>query len=145
VAGYIAAPGRFILDKTFRTSANGESWMDLGANMMEMTKTIGDAGVPGFPSYSPGVKQPQASAQMPDPQHRIFCDFSLGGAGGNGCPAGSTYRGAITDYVPWVGGSWEGHFRFSSPTPTTEPYFNRVSYNFTATTQYGKTGVRCAR
>ena len=104
--------------------------------MMEMTKTIGDNGVAGLPSYQPGAKQ----GAPVDP--RIFCDFSLGGAGGNGCPDGSTYRGAITDYVPWVGGSWEGHYRFET---TPEPYFERVSYNFTATTQYGKTGVRCAR
>ena len=75
-------------------------------------------------------------------QSRIFCDYSLGGAGGSGCPAGSTYRGAITDDVPWVGGSWEGHYAFSG---VTEPYFAKVSYNFTAQTQYGKTGVRCAR
>ena len=51
-------------------------------------------------------------------------------------------RGAITDYVPWVGGSWEGHYAFSD---AAQPYFAKVSYNFTAQTQYGKTGVRCAR
>lgn len=137
-AGYIAAPGRFIKDKTFLTSANGESWMDLGANMMEMTKTVGDNGVPSYPPYAPGAKQGAPAPAEP----RVFCDFSLGGTGGNGCPNGSTYRGAITDYVPWVGGSWEGHYAFSA---TAEPYFAKVSYNFTAQTQYGKTGVRCAR
>ncbi len=131
LAGLIAAPGRFIKDKTARTSANGEAWLDLGANLMEMTRAI-PGGVPGLPGYSPGAAQGSTT----------FCDFSLGGPGGNGCPAGSTFRASGLTYSAWVGGSWEGHYRFAT---TPEPYFEKVSYNYSLQTQYGKTGVRCAR
>ena len=128
-AGYIAAPGRFILDKTVNVSANGESWMDMGANVMELTR----------------FRSPQAG-------NNTFCDFSITNAPGDvpdltkcndGGVAGVVRKTGLPSTV-WVGGSWEGHQQFSV-NPANEPFFNKASYNLPAQTQYGKTGVRCAR
>jgi hypothetical protein len=119
IAGYIAAPGRFFRDAT-ATKSNGESWMDLGANMMEMLQIDG-----------PGME--------------TFCDFNVFAAAGDvtspQCtytPTGGTARPGVLratsmPEVPWVGGSWEGH-AVGKPT-----------YHFGAQVQYGKTGFRCAR
>jgi hypothetical protein len=125
-SGYIAAPGRFILDNTAVTSG-GESWMDLGANVMEL------------------VKSPATGSVR-------FCDFSITNAPGDvldaaNCMDGTTpgvTRATGLPNVRWVGGSWEGHQQFSVD-PTKEPWFTRSSYNLNAQTQYGKTGLRCAR
>ncbi len=127
MSGYIAAPGRFILDKTANTSANGESWMDLGANVMELTSNLAPSG-----SY--------------------FCDFSITNAPGDvpdlsKCNDGGVAGVPRASNIPvtnWVGGSWEGH-RVFNVTPAAEPFFTRTSYKLLASTQYGKTGVRCAR
>ena len=129
-AGYIAAPGRFILDKTKNTSASGESWMDMGANVMELTR----------------FRSPVQSG------NNTFCDFSITNGPGDvpdlakcndGGVAGVVRKTGLPNTV-WVGGSWEGHQQFSV-SPAAEPWFNKASYNLPAQTQYGKTGVRCAR
>jgi hypothetical protein len=129
-AGYIAAPGRFILDKTKNTSANGESWMDMGANVMELTR----------------FRSPVQAG------NNTFCDFSITNGPGDvpditkcndGGVAGVVRKTGLPSTV-WVGGSWEGHQKFTVD-PAAEPWFNKASYNLPAQTQYGKTGVRCAR
>ncbi|MEA2747980.1 MAG: hypothetical protein QOI41_2123 [Myxococcales bacterium] len=126
-AGYIAAPGRFILDKTTNVSANGESWLDLGANVMEMAR------------YRAG--------------NNTFCDFSITNAPGDVTTTAckDTDTGALgvirktgLPSSAWVGGSWEGHQQFSV-SASAEPFFKRASYVEPVQTQYGKTGVRCAR
>lgn len=127
VSGYIAAPGRFILDKTTAMSANGESWMDLGANVMEL------------------VKAPASGSVR-------FCDFSITNGPGDVPDLAKCSDGGVAGVeratglpnVGWVGGSWEGHRRFSV-SAAAEPWFSRTSYTLNAQTQYGKTGVRCAR
>jgi hypothetical protein len=125
LAGYIAAPGRFILDATANKFA-GESWMDLGANVMELTH------------YGTGNNR--------------FCDFSVTNGPGdvpdltlcNDGGVAGVVRATGLPNVVWVGGSWEGHRAFSF-NPAAEPWFTRSSYNLPAQTQYGKTGLRCAR
>jgi hypothetical protein len=125
-AGEIAAPGRFLMDKTFRTSANGESWMDLGANVMEL------------------VRAPNALGGG------TFCDFSVQGPGDVLDPSCTdpdngnhgVLRATGIPNTGWVGGSWEGHSAFST---SGQPFFTKNSYNLPIHTQYGKTGVRCAR
>jgi hypothetical protein len=129
VAGYIAAPGRFILDKTVQVSANSESWMDLGANVLELTR----------------IRKPASG-------NNTFCDFSITNAPGDvpnlavcndAGTAGVVRKTGIPNTV-WVGGSWEGHQKFTT-NAANEPFFYKASYNLPAQTQYGKTGVRCAR
>jgi hypothetical protein len=126
LSGYIAAPGRFILDKTTKTSANGESWLDLGANVMELVKSPASGGA-------------------------NFCDFSIVNGPGDvpnlaKCSDGGVAgveRAVNLPNVGWVGGSWEGHRNFT--VTGAQPWFTRNSYTLNAQTQYGKTGVRCAR
>ena len=111
----IASPGHFLLDAT-TVKSNGQSWQDLGANVMEMVKiTTGSEN---------------------------FCDHNVG-PGETTNPActydsfGDTRRGVLratsVPKVPWVGGSWEVHD------------IARVYGTFGAQTQYGKAGFRCAR
>ncbi len=127
MAGYIAAPGRFILDKTAAQSANGERWMDLGANVMEIIKTAGT-----------GTGR--------------FCDFAITNGPGDVPDAVNCIDGAATGVsratnmpsAGWVGGSWEGHWKFKID-PADEPFFTKNSYNLPLHTQYGKTGFRCVR
>lgn len=103
--------------------------MDLGANVMELTR----------------FKSPASGSDT-------FCDFSITNAPGDvpnlavcndGGVAGVVRKSGLPNTV-WVGGSWEGHQKFSSNT-ALEPWFYKNSYNLPAQTQYGKTGVRCAR
>ena len=105
-AGYIAAPGRFILDKTTSMSANGEHWMDLGANLMELTQYTSEF-------------------------TRDFCDFSITNApgdnllptctGGPGNAQTGVVRKAAMPVAHWTGGSWEGHRSFTVTGPES-PY-----------------------
>lgn len=133
-AGHIAAPGRFIKDKTTATSpGNGESWMDLGANLMEVTRYNTGGGC----TTCGGAQQQGGST---------FCDSSnltggLGACTGAGGEPG-VIRATGMQTTLWVGGSFEGHFRFAK---SPEPLFTKSSYNLRVFTQYGKTGVRCAR
>jgi len=127
---FIAAPGRFYLDATAITAASGDSWQDLGANMLEITSTSEGGG-------------------------DVFCDCSTGGQATkaascpNACPGATTYGvprngGTAFPTVRWEGGSWEGH---TSADPASTPYFagNDTGYSFPLQTQYGKAGFRCAR
>ncbi len=135
-AGEIAAPGRFVMDATM-VKSNGESWMDLGANLMEVTHYNTE--------YVP----------------KDFCDFAITKAAGDvptaacqaaGHPNDPLFYGVLRKTnMPvsrWTGGSWEGHQQFTFD-PTKEPWFVKVTdakaYNLAVQTQYGKTGVRCAR
>jgi hypothetical protein len=129
LAGFIAAPGRFILDRTAQMSANAEHWMDLGANVMELTRF-----------------------RTPAVGNDTFCDFSITNAPGDvpnlavcndGGVAGVVRKVSMPSTV-WVGGSWEGHQKFTT-NPAAEPWFSKLGYTLPVQTQYGKTGVRCAR
>ena len=131
-SGYISAPGRFKLDSTKLTSADGEHWMDLGADMMEF-----------------------AATDPADGLGDLFCDYS--GEGGGAVSAKCDYKDGNgkehTDGIlrsnglptsEWMGGSWEGHEQFNQ---TSQPFFDKhyPSYTFGIDTQYGKTGARCVR
>ncbi len=129
-AGYIAAPGRFPLDLTALRTASDEGWIDVGANLMEMTEV--EAGTGNFCDYSV-----RAAGEVFDP----VCNFTdSGGTAQQGVLRVASGMGRSV----WVGGSWEGHgtFQINSATP-----FRRESYaaanQFTLPTQYGKTGFRC--
>ena len=135
-SGYIAAPGRFILDKTANTSGNGQAWMDMGSNVMELTR------------YLPGISG-----------HQYFCDWTVFDpvAGdvqdANNCADNAKQHGGTPGVVrasglpnaQWVGGSWEGHAAFSAAPGAADNFFSISSYQLSTGTQYGKTGVRCAR
>jgi hypothetical protein len=131
-AGMIAAPGRFILDKTLKTSVpSGESWMDLGANMMEMVHVAG-AGTGLFCDWSVFV----AGVDVPSPS----CVDDTTHPGNNG-----VLRSSTMGDPGWTGGSWEGHRAFSNNL-AAQPFFTNNSYfTIPAQTQYGKAGVRCVR
>jgi hypothetical protein len=138
---FIAAPGRFYLDETYIKAGDGatEGWMDLTANMLEMTTTVSSAG-----------------------SGDAFCDCSSGGQatdsglcnnGTSGPYKCSTANGDLPYPVPhlggiampryyWVGGSWEGH---PNADPNTPPFSSRGGYGEPFQTQYGKAGFRCAR
>ncbi len=129
LSGYISAPGRFPLDITTKRAANGQGWMDLGANMMEIS-AIQAGGSDRFCDYSvtngPGdVVNPAA------------CTFTANGQTTYGVLRKA--NGVQTAY--WAGGSWEGHTHFDH----NNPGFGFRSYGFGAQTQYGKLGARCAR
>jgi len=115
----IAAPGRFPMDASAR-KRDGESWMDLYANLAEMT---GDF-----------------AASTDD-----FCDLSSGAAepGGEACTRrdpgppetrvpGQRYRNIPSSRI--LGAAWEGHEYPRTGTSTLPVTF-----------QYGKFGGRCAR
>jgi hypothetical protein len=131
---FIAAPGRFYLDRTYINSPSGagtEGWQDLGANMLEMTDTL-ESGT------------------------SVFCDCSTGGQAmaATGCTTYSCPNTSPTTWpiprnggtalpsVRWEGGSWEGH---NGADPSTPPYFSDSDFTEPLQTQYGKAGFRCAR
>jgi hypothetical protein len=129
-AGEIGAPGRFILDATFRKSpVNNESWMDLGANVMEMVHTAATGGNT-FCDWSVFAPGDVASASCVDATNH---------PGQNG-----VLRASNLPNVPWYGGSWEGHRAFSTAEPVGG-FFANPSYNISISAQYGKAGLRCAR
>ena len=129
--GYIAAPGRFPLDlTTLRTAAN-EGWVDVGANLMEMTEA--------------------------EPANNIFCDYSVQGPGevtSTSCAYTEPSTGVVQYGVlrvttglgrsVWEGGSWEGHgsFQTASAVPFKREWYLGAN-QFSLATQYGKTGFRC--
>lgn len=114
----IAAPGRIATDATSAKS-NGQSWMDLYANLAEYT---GDFGYPA---------------------NLDFCDFSVApSAGATTCTRanksgalGTLYTGIPRAGI--IGQTWEGH-RYNRGTTGTGGGFN-------VTFQYGKFGGRCVR
>jgi len=123
VAGYISAPGRYLLDKTANLSPSftgTEGWHDVGANMMEMEASAGTGKGTGK-----------------------FCDYTgILGPGdvldATNCPAikamgpVGVLRSSTMSSIAWFGGSWEVH-----------AIARTRSINIA--TQYGKAGFRCAR
>jgi hypothetical protein len=111
---WIAAPGRFPLDATSAKS-NGESWMDLMANLAEYTGEFSASG-------------------------DEFCDFSGTPVGGPTCTRADRPGQVGTRYqavgrVGLLGSSWEGH----------QYHRNNLTNVWPTTAQYGKFGARCAR
>jgi hypothetical protein len=128
-SGYISAPGRFALDATSATSANGESWMDVGADMMELAATSGNAVGSPFCDYS-GLGGGNVSSQ---------CNYTDGSGNYH---SNGILRSQGLPVSQWMGGSWEGHYKFSQ---TDQPFFDQHDYTLGLDVQYGKTGARCAR
>ncbi len=125
----ISAPGRFPLDSTAITSANGEAWMDIAGLNLEV------GWVPNPPTNPSGAI-------------RDICDVSSAPAAGEtpcvrqGQNGVLRYSGALP-HLPLLGYSWEGHARYNEAwlannTPTLGSY-KPVTF------QYGKVNVRCAR
>lgn len=128
-SGYIAAPGRFPLDLTALRTAADEGWMDVGANLMEMSEA--------------------------EPSTARFCDYSVRGAGESFDPvceftdAFGTNQGVLRaangiSKSMWIGGSWEGHgsFNLTAAVPFRREWYTGAQ-QFPLQTQYGKTGFRC--
>lgn len=125
----LSAPGRFGMDVTRATSANGEAWYDVGGLLLET----------GW------VDNPPSN---PSGAIRDFCDTSASpGPGETACLRGDNagvlrYAGALP-HLPLVGYSWEGHARYN------ENYLASRAVNpgnwKPVTWQYGKGGGRCAR
>lgn len=129
--GYIAAPGRFPLDITSLRTAANEGWMDIGANLMEMTEA--------------------------EPANSLFCDYSVQGPGevtSTSCAYTEPSTGVVQYGVlrvasglgrsVWEGGSWEGHgsFQTAAAVPFKREWYTGAT-QFTLATQYGKAGFRC--
>lgn len=128
----IAAPGRFPLDVTAITSANGEGWFDIGGNLLEAA-WLSDA------LRSGGTKD--------------FCDTSASpGPGETPClrrdvPGVLRYAGEIP-HMALAGYSFEGHDRRGQPFLSSAMFDESLipSGDLRAVTfQYGKVGGRCAR
>jgi hypothetical protein len=116
---YIAAPGRFYLDRSVQASTSfgdGEGWQDIGANMLELA--------PGSP---------------PTTGSGSFCDESgvLAPGESYNCGTNGILRASNLPATNILGGSWEGH-------GPQETYADLPNY-WSAYRQYGKTGIRCAR
>jgi hypothetical protein len=114
---YIAAPGRFYLDKTTQLSASfsgTEGWQDLGANMLEV---------------APGTNPITGAG--------AFCDESgiLGPGESYNCGTNGVLRGSNLPDTGIYGGSWEGHGPTMDYAPDGWSFYR----------QYGKTGLRCVR
>jgi hypothetical protein len=147
---YIAAPGRFYLDKTAILSPSGagtEGWQDLGANMLEITST-GEGGSTPFCDCSTGGQATQNAACTAADNQAPPAGVANGAAS---CPGSTKTKlswpvlrngGAGLPSVRWEGGSWEGH---ETASPASAPYFSDSAYTETLQTQYGKGGFRCAR
>jgi hypothetical protein len=131
---FIAAPGRFYLDKTFILSPSGagtDGWQDLGANMLEMTKTL-ESGTAVFCDCSTGGQtSPTTGCMSYSCPNTTPTTWPIPRNGGTGLPN-----------VQWEGGSWEGH---NGADPSSPPYFSDSNFTEPLQTQYGKAGFRCAR
>ncbi len=123
------APGRFQLDATRITSANGESWMDIGGLNLET------GWVPNPPDSPSGA--------ISD-----ICDVSSRPAPGEiGCVRqgqnGVLRHSGPLPHLPLFGYSWEGHARYNDTwlgnNTQTLGSWKPVTF------QYGKVGARCAR
>jgi hypothetical protein len=131
---FIAAPGRFYLDKTAILSPSGagtEGWQDLGANMLEMTDTLSGTATAVFCDCSSGGQVTAATTcptACPNTNPKVY---PIPRNGGVGLPE-----------IAWEGGSWEGH---TAASPAAATYFTKGGYTEPLQTQYGKAGFRCAR
>lgn len=130
----IGAPGRFPLDVTAITSANGAGWYDVGGNLMEVAWPVG--------AVNPGRNA------VTD-----VCDVSAGpGPGETPCtrrgqPGVLRYAGALP-HVALVGYSFEGHSRRSEAyLASLDGAESRIGAGDLkpVSFQYGKVGGRCAR
>ncbi len=134
----MSAPGRFTMDVTAATSANGQGWYD----------------VAGLDLETGWVDNPPSAAPVPvNSRIMDYCDTSASpGAGETGCTrvdTGGVARNGVLRYsgplphLPLVGYSWEGHARYN------EAYLAGRTANPNSwkpvTWQYGKAGGRCAR
>ncbi len=134
----ISAPGRFAMDLTARTSANGAGWYDVAGDMLEAAWPVG--------AVAPGA------GQVTD-----VCDVSSApGAGETGCvrtPVGGAARAGTLRFsgqlphIALVGYSFEGHARRSESYLAGNVAENKIAAGDLkpVTFQYGKVGGRCAR
>jgi hypothetical protein len=132
----IGAPGRFPLDITATTSANGEGWYDVGGNLMEAAWPVG--------TVNPGVNQ-----------IRDVCDQTAGvGPGDTECSRQNGNRTGVLRYtgdlphIALVGYSFEAHARRSEGyLASLDGAETRIGAGDLKpiTFQYGKVGGRCAR
>jgi hypothetical protein len=116
---YIAAPGRFFLDRTAIKStsfAGTDGWQDMAAIMLELAPGSALTGGQTFCDQS-GVLGPGES-------------YNCNPGNGNG-----VLRASGWGTVDLLGGSWEGH-------GITENYCTNCWNMYR---QYGKTGFRCVR
>jgi len=129
----IGAPGRFPLDTTAVTSADGSGWFDIAANLLEAAWPVG-AVVPG-------------GGQTTD-----VCDVSnTPVAGETACTR--TGRSGVRRYagqlphIALIGYSFEGHARRSENYLSGADAENKITAGDLkpVTFQYGKVGGRCAR
>ena len=131
-SGYISAPGRFVLDVTAASSANGDHWYDLGADMMEFAATVDSDGVGApFCDYSGLAGTTTAS-----------CDYTTTDSNNVKTVHHGLLRSSGLPTSEWMGGSWEGHEQFSQ---TNQPFFQKHFYTEGLDVQYGKTDARCVR
>lgn len=130
----IGAPGRFPMDITAITSANGEGWYDIGGNFMEFAWPVG--------AVNPG------GGQIQD-----VCDVSAtAGPGETPCtrrgrPGVLRFTGMLP-HVALVGYSFEGHSRRSEAyLASLDGAESRIGAGDLkpVSFQYGKVGGRCAR
>lgn len=135
----VSAPGRFPLDVTLATSANGQGWYDIAGDNLET----------GW------VDNPPTDAPVPvNSRITDYCDTSFGtpSPGESACTrtdsAGNLHNGVLRysgplPHLPLVGYSWEGHARYN------EAYLagrNATPASWKPVTwQYGKGSGRCAR
>ncbi len=132
-AAYISAPGRFAVDKTTAVSSSGDHWMDFGADQMEMSAvdtSLGNGDL--FCDYATGTRTDAA------------CNYNTTDGNGNVTTHTGELRSMGLPQSHWMGGSWEGHQKFSY-APADEPFFYLTSYTFGLDVQYGKTNARCVR
>lgn len=129
----IAAPGRFPLDVTAITSANGNGWYDIAGNLLEAAWPVGTV-VPG-------------GAQTTD-----VCDVSaVAGAGDTACSrlgrSGVRRYAGQLPHIALIGYSFEGHARRSENYLSGTDAENKITAGDLkpVTFQYGKVGGRCAR
>ncbi|HRG99384.1 MAG TPA: hypothetical protein PLR99_24225 [Polyangiaceae bacterium] len=134
-----SAPGRFQMDLTLATSANGQGWYDIAGDNLET----------GW------VDNPPTDAPVPvNSRITDYCDTSFGtpSPGESPCTrvdsAGNPHNGVLRysgplPHLPLVGYSWEGHARYN------EAYLagrNATPSSWKPVTwQYGKGSARCAR
>ncbi len=128
----IAAPGRFPLDVTAITSANGEGWLDIGGNFMEAAWLTG-------PLRSGATKDVCDVSATPGPGQTACTRRNI--------PGVRRYAGEVPHMV-LVGYSFEGHNRRGEEMVSSATFDESQAIAGdlkTITFQYGKVGGRCAR
>jgi hypothetical protein len=150
---YIAAPGRFFLDRTYATSATypgAQGWQDMGANVMEVTAlppTPTDSGYTfcdcsGWSSLSAPSCTVSSECTSPAICQNSQCVVSCTCAGGT--PNGFEQVAHMPETV-WNGGSWEGHEAAIVDDVLQPPYVAKAAFSIAVQAQYAPAGFRCAR